>query len=153
MGQTVRQIEAHIDTTRERLGANLQELERRVDAATDWRSHFRTRPFTLLGVAFAGGVFAATTVRGRPGRRAYGRPIPATTSSGLHAASDAQKYQALEMWDQIKGALIGVVATRFKDYLGKLIPGFDEQFQRAERTAGSFRGNAKSQEADPPDIP
>jgi hypothetical protein len=148
MGQTVRQIEAQIDSTRERLGANLQELERRVEAATDWRSHFRTRPFTLLGVAFAGGVFVATTLGGRPGRRAYGRPISATTPSALHAATDAQRYQALEMWDHIKGALIGVAATRFKDYLGNLIPGFDEQFQRAERTAGSFRGPVRTHDVD-----
>ena len=131
MGQTVQQIEAHIDSTRERLGSNLQELERKVDAATDWREHFSARPFTLLSVAFAGGVILAATARGGAARRPSGwagRP-----ASEPHATTDAQKYQALQMWDNIKGALIGLAATRFKEYVGELIPGFNEQFQRTEK--------------------
>ena len=68
MDETVDQIEAHIDQTRQRLGSNLQELERRVDAATDWREQFRARPYMALGVAFAGGVAIATVLR--PARQA-----------------------------------------------------------------------------------
>lgn len=136
MGQTVQQIEAHIDSTRERLGSNLHELERKVDAATDWREHFAARPFTLMSVAFAGGVIVATTLRGRSVRRPS--QFAVRTASEPHAGTDAQKYQALQIWDNIKGALIGLAATRVKDYVGELIPGFDEQFQRTERTAVSF---------------
>ncbi len=139
MGQTVEQIEAHIDTTRERLGSNLQELEQKVEAVTDWREHFRTRPFTLLGVAFAGGVVLAATLRGRSTRRPYRSVTLPTAVSEPHAGTDAQKYRALETWDNIKGALIGVAAARFKDYVSELIPGFDEQFGRTERRAASLR--------------
>jgi hypothetical protein len=139
MGETVQQIEAHIDSTRERLGSNLQELERKVDAVTDWREHFQTRPFTLLGVAFAGGVALAATLRRRTARRPYRSWTPPTAASESHAGTDAQKYRALETWDNIKGALIGVAAARFKDYVSQLIPGFDEQFERTERRAASFR--------------
>jgi len=38
----------------------------------------------------------------------------------------------LETWDNIKGALIGVAATRFKDFVGEVVPGFHEQFQKTE---------------------
>ena len=31
-----------------------QELERKLDAVTDWRGHFAARPFTVMSVAFAG---------------------------------------------------------------------------------------------------
>jgi hypothetical protein len=55
MDETANQIEAHIDQTRERLGSNLRELEDRVEAATDWREHFRERPHVFLGAAFIGG--------------------------------------------------------------------------------------------------
>ena len=78
MDETANEIEAHIDRTRERLGSNLRELEDKVDAATDWREHFRERPHLFLGAAFVGGVMVAT---------ALGRTSPAGT--GRMARSDA----------------------------------------------------------------
>jgi hypothetical protein len=132
MGQTVQQVEAHIGTTRQQLGSNLEELERKIDGMTDWRQHFQVRPFTVLGVAFAGGVVLAVSLRSRSARRRY------SSSSEPHVGTAAQKYHALRTWDNIKGALIGVAATRFKDYVGELIPGFHEQFERTERRAASF---------------
>jgi hypothetical protein len=137
MDQTVHQIEAHINTTREHLGSNLQELERKVDAVSDWRAHFQARPLTLLGVAFAGGVALATTLRGRRGQRTYGLTTAPTSPLEPHAGSDSRKYQALETWDNIKGALIGLAAERFKDFVGDVLPGFNEQFQRTEQRAAS----------------
>ena len=60
MGQTTRQIEAHIEDTREDLGANLNELEQKVKSVTDWKQQFRSNPMTMLGVAFGGGILLAT---------------------------------------------------------------------------------------------
>jgi hypothetical protein len=54
MGQTVDQIEAGIDRSRHELGANIHELERRVDQATEWREQFRLRPFAFLAAAARG---------------------------------------------------------------------------------------------------
>jgi len=59
MDQTTDQIEAHIETTRENLGANLQELEHKVKSVTDWRRQFRENPMRMLGVAFGGGILLA----------------------------------------------------------------------------------------------
>jgi hypothetical protein len=44
MAEGFREIESEIDRSRQRLGSNVQELERRVDAAVDWREQFRARP-------------------------------------------------------------------------------------------------------------
>jgi hypothetical protein len=41
----------------------------------------------------------------------------------------------------VKGALIGVAATRFKDFVGELIPGFHEQFRQTEALNTSTRAS------------
>ena len=76
MDETAHEIEAHIDRQRERLGSNLKELEDKVDAATDWREHFRERPHLFLGAAFVGGAILATALRtksfaAKPGARRH----------------------------------------------------------------------------------
>jgi hypothetical protein len=50
---------------------------------------------------------------------------------------DQQTNKALETWDNIERALIGVAATRFKvaatrfkDFARQVIPGFHEQFRK-----------------------
>jgi len=143
MDQTAQQIVAHIDTTRERLGSNLDELERKVEAVTDWREHFQARPFTLLGMAFAGGVVVAATLRSRPSRPSndFARPAPAFQSP---TASESQKHQALDTLHNIKGALIGVALERFKNYVAAFIPGFEEQFRRTQVGGPSFRASRDS---------
>jgi hypothetical protein len=68
---------------------------------------------------------------GGKGRRPFSRH-PEPESYTPHAGTDHQKHQALETWDAIKGALIGVAATRFKDLVGEIVPGFSEQFQKTQ---------------------
>jgi len=138
MDETVDQIEAHIDLTRQRLGSNLEELERRVDAATDWREQFRARPYMALGVAFAGGVAIATALRHRPSGQRFSPSREAAVRAPSPGRNDARE-QALEGWNTMKGALIGVATTRVKDYIGELIPGFQEHFQRAEQRMATSR--------------
>jgi uncharacterized protein DUF3618 len=132
MGQTTQQIEAHIEHTRENLGSNLQELEQKVKSVTDWKHHFQTKPLTMLGVAFGGGILVATMLGGHKSRRRYSNHLP---SSEPHAGTTYQKHKALETWDNIKGALIGVAAARFKDFVGDVVPGFHSQYQRVEEKA------------------
>jgi len=116
--ETTRQIERHIEKTRDELGANVEELEQKVKQMGDWRHQFGQHPLTLLGVAFGGGVFLAsmlgTTRRVRAGAPSY-------NASGL-------SHKAVDTWDHIKDALIGVAATRVTDFVGELVPGFKEEF-------------------------
>jgi len=67
--ETTDQIEAHIENTREELGANFQELDQKVKSATDWKRQFRDNPMTMLCAAFAGGIFLASLLGGRRSRR------------------------------------------------------------------------------------
>jgi len=138
MDKTVDQIEAHIDQTRQRLGSNLRELEQRVDAATDWREQFRARPYLALGIAFAGGVAIATVARHRSTAR-FDSPGDATALAPTRNRSEVWE-QATEVLNNIKRALIAVAATRVKDYVGGVIPDFQEHFQRAEQRAATSRG-------------
>lgn len=131
MGQTTNQIEAHIDHTRQELGSNFHELEYEVKAMTDWRQHFRKNPKAMLGLAFGGGILLASAISRPRGRRRRSLSSYAGEAEP-HAATDHQKYKALETWDNIKGALIGVAATRFKDFVGEFVPGFHEQYQKTQ---------------------
>jgi len=131
MGEATNQIEAHIEDTRADLGSNLYELERKVKSVTDWRQYYQRDPKMLLGAAFGGGILLATMVGGR-GRRRERVLYRANSSPEPHVGSDHQKSKALETWDNIKGALIGVAATRFKDFVGEVVPGFQEQFHKTE---------------------
>ena len=135
-GQTANQIENFIEDKRADLGSNLQELERKVRSATDWQQHFRKNPMTLLGVAFGGGILLATMA----GRRSRG-----TVSSGYYnnvsaddtrrpSTSSGAKDTALEAWDTIKGAVIGVAAARFKQYAEEILPGFSTQYDKVAQS-------------------
>ena len=133
MDETANQIEAHIDRTRDRLGSNLRELEEKVEAATDWRGHFRERPHLFLGAAFVGGVVLASALRSK----SAGRPLSAVdVNSAVNGHGSAQR-QARELWNNVQGALLGVATARIKDYVGELVPGFDDHYRRAEERAAA----------------
>jgi hypothetical protein len=132
MDQTVNQIEAHIDRTRERLGSNLRELEDKVEAATDWREHFKERPHVFLGAAFIGGIVLASALRSR----SAGRSLSGVAVNRTMSGHGSVQGQALQLWNNVQGALLGVATAQIKDYIGELVPGFDDHYRRAEqRTA------------------
>jgi len=144
MGETTNQIESYIETKRDDLGSNLAELENKVKSITDWREQFRSNPMTMVGVAFGGGVLLASVLGGKSRHRSgSGRNIIDAAVS--HSGMDRQSNKALETWDNIKGALIGVAATRFKGFVGELVPGFHEQLRETEamkRPGGSSTGSS-----------
>jgi len=129
MDQTPREIETDIERTRERLGSHLVELEEKVEAATDWREYFRARPHIFLGAAFVSGATLAFVLHAR-------HPTTASDDAEIRRFADdpsSARAQVVELWNNLKGALIGVASTRVKDYLGEFMPGFDEHYRRAEQ--------------------
>src|ERR1044071_688507 len=64
MGERSDQITRQIEETRSDLGYNLQELETKVKDATDWRKQFQKSPFTMIGIAFGGGILVAQVFGG-----------------------------------------------------------------------------------------
>lgn len=124
MDGSIQQIEERIEATRGDLGNNLQELEEKVRAYADWKTHFQNSPFVMLGMAFTAGIVLSSAF-GSP-RRSLRSEAPAKAREALlHAKSS-------ETWNVVKGALIGVAASRIKDLVGEMVPGFKEELQRAE---------------------
>jgi hypothetical protein len=138
MGPTVEQIEGQIDRTRDRLASNVEEFERRFDAATDWREYFRARPIIFLGAAAAGGALAALVFgngRSSGAHRSRNRPPhEALSESAFAARLNSPTAQAGKVWHNLKCAAVSLVATRLKEYVDSFLPGFDEHYQRAERS-------------------
>src|SRR4051794_35956432 len=109
MGQTTNQIETYIDDKRADLSSNLQELEGKVKSMTDWKHHFNSSPMTMMALAFGGGILLATMMGSKSKhnlRRNYadGSAVSAGPSTSTAKLQDV----ALETWDHIKGALVGV---------------------------------------------
>lgn len=140
MGQTANQIENHIEDAREHLTSNLRELENKVKSATNWRQQFERRPLIFLGLALGGGVLVGTALGRHSGSRHvhhYAPPAPpqgATQPSSLHIPSALAPTidRASKVWDTFSGALVGIAAARVKDYVDQVLPGFAEQYSRAE---------------------
>jgi hypothetical protein len=134
MDKTVDQIEARIDRKRGELGSNIQELERRVDAVTDWQQQFRSRPFVFLGVAAACGAFAAAALD----RKHLGRDLASRPTGVVSVPQLPSGNPGFDVWNNVKTAALSLAGTRLKEYVDRLFPGFNEHYQRAEhRLLGS----------------
>jgi hypothetical protein len=119
MGQTSTQIESHIRQERADLASNLGQIEQRAKAALDWRLHFQKSPLTMMGVAVGAGVLLAA-VTARPSRRRNTRREEQRGNGDYYRA-------AAGPWDKVKGALMGVAANRFRQFLSRAVPGFREE--------------------------
>jgi hypothetical protein len=131
MGERSNQIERQIVAERGQLGQNLNELQSRVQEVTDWRAQFQKKPMLMIGVAAGAGLLLASiTGRKSRSRRHYAEDRDDSGGSEHRRGTELQKNKALETFDSIKGAMIGVAANTFQNFLGQLIPGFKEQFQK-----------------------
>jgi hypothetical protein len=127
MDRTTNQIEAHIQQTRGDLTSNFQELEDRMKSVVDWKQHYQKNPTPLLVASFGGGMVLAMMF-GRGNTNKYSSaPQPGVRRGNT----------GVDAWDNIKNALIGVAVTRFTDFLGEIIPGFQKQFERSWGNSGS----------------
>jgi hypothetical protein len=142
MGERSDQITREIEETRGDLGSNLQELETKVKDATDWRRQFQKSPLTMIGIAFGGGILLSRALGGssNPSRRYRSRDDGHEKSS--HRETAGTRYEmkkAVDTWDTIKGALIGVAASKAKDFLRGAVPGFHEEYSKVEQHKGPQR--------------
>jgi hypothetical protein len=77
------QIIDRIESQRDALGRNLDELEHRVKETTDWRKQFDRNPMLLMGAALGGGIMLGAMTAGNASRSAK----PSWSSSKYSAAS------------------------------------------------------------------
>ena len=136
MGQTTEQIANHIDSTREDLKANFEELEYKVKGMTDWRQQFQKHTGAMIAAALGGGVILAALLRSDRSNSAGVSRDGAPPSTAWGPQITQHKGEILDTWNMIKGALVGVAATRFKGILSDVVPGFKEQLNKAEQERG-----------------
>ena len=65
MGKESDEIVGHIEEQRGELAQNVDELQRKVKSAVDWKTQVQARPLPMLGIAFAGGLLLSLMTGGR----------------------------------------------------------------------------------------
>ena len=153
MGETSDQIERHIQETRNDLGDNFSELKEKVKTAVDWRAQFEERPVTMMALAFGGGVLLSAllpSVRSSRRRTSEGRRnAPPDRDAPGHSiksrnAFDDKASQTLENWDALKGALVGVATTKLSGFIEDLLPGFKQEFTKAQTGKSADRSGSST---------
>jgi hypothetical protein len=138
MDERANQIEQDIHKTRANLSDNLNELEEKVRSTFDWRTQFQERPMTMLAVAFGGGILASALLPSRR-RRYMDRRADSARDKAWKAEDKAATTanggakQANESIDALKGALIGVAASRLGGFVGDVLSGYREEVRKARR--------------------
>lgn len=74
MGQTPNDIMYDVERARERLGANLNELQYQIKSRLDWKLQLRRHTWAFLGAAFGLALLIGLAISGGPRRRAPVRP-------------------------------------------------------------------------------
>jgi len=133
MGPTTEEIETHIEIKQADLRSNLEELEDRVKSMADWRRHFRRNPGVALGVAFTGGLVLSSMLGGGGARGAAPHQ-----PRDAHAREEPPRQRPiLQAWENIRGALVGVAASKVADTLSEVVPGFREHLARGTGAGGN----------------
>lgn len=159
MGQAANQspdtLEQQIDDQRQKLESNIDELEGRAKQLTDWEYQFQQRPLLMVGIAFGGGVLLGSLLGGssskdqqqqqqappqyqyqqmhpqQQGQRHDGSPMGwITGSEGPTQSTQSGKQQAAGKVDEMRGALMGLAATKVEDFLKESLPGFNQQVEK-----------------------
>jgi hypothetical protein len=134
MGERTEQIEREIAQERDSLGRNLNELERRVKSAGDWRVQFDRHPMAMMGLAFGGGLILSAVLgeREESGRRRDWNEARWRAQRAERALEPERRRSQRRSWYNMKLALVGVATDRVRNFMEELVPGFREHYRRAE---------------------
>lgn len=138
MGENTDQIERHIQEQRDELADNFSELGNKVKSTVDWRAQFQQRPGTMIGLAVGGGLLLSALLKSRSrSNRKRSSKDPRGSDGEISQpniksdwGSRPQKREASDTWGNIKGALVGVAATKFGTYLEQVLPGFQDEYNK-----------------------
>lgn len=159
MGETADQIKQQIDEQREQLGTNLQQLETKVKETVDWRTQFEQRPMAGVGLAFGAGFLLSVLMPSgdsssssssydssnyRVQDESYGnQPSYAAASYQPTQSYKPSKPKSPEMneisetVENIRGAVMGLAATRLRSFLAEAVPGFQDEYEQARTKRGA----------------
>ena len=91
MAEQTDQLQKHIQSKRNELGQNLEELEHKVKSAGDWHTYFERYLMAACGISFGGGILLAMLTRNRSRRR---RMAPDRLGWPAHPQQAAASYPA-----------------------------------------------------------
>ena len=154
------EIMNHIESQRDELGRNLNELESRVKRSTDWRAQFDRNPMLMMGVALGGGLLLGSIVgrsRDRSSKTSWSSSPRSynATSSGLGAASGyatppstsssptmrtpmgEHRRKSSDTLEHMKAALIAFATAKAKEFMSEALPGFNQHLEEAQQRRSS----------------
>jgi hypothetical protein len=124
MGEQAERIERRIEEQRGEVRDHLLEIQQKVSRSVDWRAQVDERPLTMVGLAFGAGCLVSVFLGARS-RPAFKK----MSSSDAHRASQPRDGST---WETLRGALIGLATTRLREFAEELLPGFQEEYTKAE---------------------
>ena len=142
MGDRTSELKRRVATERDQLHGSLEELEMKAKSLVDWRAQFAAHPLPLLAAAFGGGLLLSG-ILADSGSRGNGAvdddfdddyddedDIDEDAEYGgesyMPSAARRRRPRARRgnrLVDELKGALMGVAATRAVQFLDGMIPG------------------------------
>jgi hypothetical protein len=144
--QETSRIKQHIDSEREKLGSNVDEIKARLRTATDPKVWIDRHLGKTLGVAVAGGFILSRLVRKSPSRRTIReagirQSFGSGTSSGEKRSSIGSQFRHVgQTLDRAAAALLGVASRKFEEFVGEAIPGFRDEYDGTERRRRHWAG-------------
>jgi hypothetical protein len=130
MGEKAERIERYIEQQRSEVRDNMLELKHKVRRSVDWRAQVDERPLAMVGLAFGAGFLVSAFLSARTARPDFSR-----MSSDDYRTSPAPSYGTLEI---LKGAAIGLASAKLKEFVEELLPGFQEEYRKAEASRRPF---------------
>lgn len=160
MGERAEQLKDQIESQREELGENLHQLEDKVKETMDWRAQFEQRPMVGLGVAFAGGFLLSALLpsggsqsesksyaydsanyrindESQAWKGAGGGQQAGFTSQPRQKQPSPEMKEINETVENIRGAVMGLAATRLRSFLAEAVPGFEDEYESARKKRGN----------------
>ena len=148
MVQETDKIKNHIDTERGKLEQDLDEIERRVTKAVDWREWFDRHPVSMLGAAAAGGFVLSLLIR-RPSEASHNdlsgdfdsKPgLTELRQSRSSSKTSSQMDRMANTLDNTVAALLGVASRTVRDFVADVIPNFREEYREVEANRAGLQG-------------
>ena len=123
MTETPNEIMEEIESYRSHLGEDLTALESRVRNAATWQTYYNRHPYLFVGTALGGGLLLFGILTSRRGGNHVRESHP---TGNRHEPILPSRSEVAESLGGIKSALIGYGATKVKEMIGEILPGFAE---------------------------
>jgi len=123
----------HLETEREALGRNLDEMESRVKDMTDPKVFFDKHTGWILSAAIAGGfILSAALGKAAAQPPQKSRPVPGDGAGPVKFGA-AQLQRVGETFDTILDGLVDVVSDKLYSFVADAVPGFQKPSDGRQR--------------------